>query len=243
MKAWFKVLSAFALLPAVAPGAQTQVAQSSEEVPEHPAVAMVRFECVWEPATPQDYVVKVQQLGSATYLSRNPLRPPPEGVDPDFHLQFTLSPANLSRVFKLAEQASYFNGTFDYKKHQVANTGTKTLIYADAARHSQTTYNWSENTAIDQLTRLFEGISSTIEHGRRLQFLHRFDRLGLEAELKAMEDMAGSHYLAEIQIIAPTLQTIADDPAVMNIARQRARRLLDLAGKETGENMSVKAPQ
>jgi hypothetical protein len=243
MKPWFTILSALALLPAAALHSQGPRAQSNEDLPEHPAVATVRFECVWDQATPQDYVVTVQGLGRATYLSRNPLRVPAEGADPDFQLEFTLSAADQTRIFKLADQANYFNGNFDYKKHPVANTGTKTLTYADPTRHFETSYNWSENPAIDQLTQLFQGISTTIEHGRRVQFLHRFDKLGLEAELKAMEDLAHSHYLAEIQLIAPTLQSIADDPAVMNIARQRARRLLSLAGKETGETSGVKTPQ
>jgi hypothetical protein len=221
-------------------------AQDQDALPDSPRVATVRFECFWEAATPQDYVIIARELGSARYLSRNPTRPnQPEGASPylpDYQFEFSLSGGNQARIFKLAHQANYFNGDFDYKKHPVANTGTKTLGYADPNRHNETTYNWSENPAIDQLTQLFEGISNTIEHGRRVQYLRRFDKLGLEAELKAMEDLAQSHYLAEIQIIAPTLQSIADDPAVMNIARQRARRLLDLAGKEAGESAGVKTP-
>ena len=63
-------------------------------------------------------------------------------------------------------------------------------------------------------------------------YLHRFDKLGLEDELKGMEDAAESHNLAELQIIAPTLESIADDTTVLNIARQRAKRLLAKANSE-----------
>jgi hypothetical protein len=76
------------------------------------------------------------------------------------------------------------------------------------------------------LTNLFQGISLTIEFGRKLQFKHKYDKLGLEADLKAMEDAEANHNLAELQVIAPTLKDIADDPSVLNIARARARRLL-----------------
>ena len=76
------------------------------------------------------------------------------------------------------------------------------------------------------------GISTTIEHGRKLQFLHRFDKLGLEDELKGMENAVENHNLAELQIIAPTLKSIADDTTVLNIARQRAKRLLAKAKSE-----------
>jgi hypothetical protein len=76
------------------------------------------------------------------------------------------------------------------------------------------------------------GLSNTIEHGRKLQFLRRFDKLGLEAELRVMEDAAESHTLVEIQLIAPTLESIAEDHTILNIARQRAHRLLAKAKSE-----------
>jgi hypothetical protein len=239
MSCRLKLFRLFVMLAVVPAGAQ-------DPLPDHPAVATIRFECFWEPATPQDYVITVQAPGRARYLSRNPTRPnEPEGQgpDPDFQIEFTLSPGNQARILRLAEQANFFNGNFDYTKHRVASTGTKTLAYADPVRHFETKYDWSENQAIDQLTQLFQGISSSIEHGRKLQFLRRFDKLGLEAELKSMEDEARRHYLAEMQVIAPTLASIANDSSVLNIARQRARRLLALAGKENGQSAGVKMPQ
>jgi len=194
----------------------------------------VTFSCYWEAYTPQEYIITVQENGSVKYVSRNPAQPPDaNGVrDEDYTLGFTMSPATRAKVFEFAEQANFFDGKFDYTKHAVASTGKKTLSYADGKRHFQTSYNWSQNTAIDQLTNIFSGISATIEHGRKLVFLRRFDKLGLEAELQGMERMAQNHDLAEIQIIAPTLENIANDAAVLNIARQRARRLLTLANQE-----------
>jgi hypothetical protein len=215
-------------------------AQSSNaaEVPTSPTV---RFHVSWQAATPQEYDVQVTSTGSARYLSRNPTQPPDaNGVrDEDYVLEFTMSEANRRKIFALAEQARFFDGQFDYTKHAIANTGKKTLGYADPSRHFQTTYNWSENAAIDQLTKIFGGISSTIEHGRKLKFLRRFDKLGLEAELKGMEMLAENQDLAEIQIIAPMLESIANDAAILNIARQRARRLLALAAQETAGGIRV----
>ena len=209
-------------------------AQNRDPV-ENPAIPTVTFNCLWEAATPQLYTITARSTGTARYVSGNPVRKSEDAAqaaDPDYTLEFTLSSPGAAKVFALATQAKYFDGDFDYK-HRVANTGAKTLTYADLTRHFQTTYNWSENAAIDQLTSYFQGISGTIEHGRKLQFLHRYDKLGLEAHLKAMEDEAQSHYLAELQIIAPVLESIANDSSVMNIARQRARRLLQRAKDET----------
>jgi hypothetical protein len=194
----------------------------------HPSVATITFDRLWEAATPQEFIISTQSDGPSRYLSRNPQRPVAgdEEKDSDYGLEFTMSQADQQKIFKLAREANYFNGDFDYKSNKMAKTGKKTLTYADESRHFEATYNYSTNKAIDELTGIFLGISATIEHGRKLSFLRRFDRLGLEAELKGMEDEAANHSLAEIQVIAPTLKSIAEDSAILNIARQRARRLL-----------------
>ncbi|HEY6306854.1 MAG TPA: hypothetical protein VI488_10410 [Candidatus Angelobacter sp.] len=207
---------------------------------ENPALPTVSFDCLWEAATPQEYTVTARSTGSARYVSSNPVRTSEDRAqDPDYTKEFTLSSGGSANVFAWTAQARYFDGDFDYKKHAVADTGRKILTFADPTRHFQTTYNWSDNPAIDQLTRFFQGVSSTIEHGRKLEFLHRYDKLGLEAQLKAMEDEAQSRYLAELQIIAPVLESIAGDSSVMNIARQRARRLLQRAKAEAANGIKT----
>lgn len=202
--------------------------------PENTAVPTVTFDVFWEQATPQQYTILVPATGETRYLSHNPTKPPDEnGVQgDDYETRFTMSAGTRDKIFSLAEQAQYFDGDFDYKKHAIANTGKKTLSYTDPGRRFATTYNWSENPAIDQLTRMFQGISNVIEHGRKIQFLRRFDKLGLESELKAMEEQFAGHYLTELQAIAPTLENVANDPAILHIARERAKRLLAQCAKE-----------
>lgn len=204
-----------------------------QKTPLHPALPTITYDRVWESFTPQNVNITVQSAGSAKYVSRNPFTPPDQaGPDPDYMLEFTLSARNQERLFRDAKEANYFNGDFSYKKHAVATTGKKTLTYADPNRYFETTVDYSENRAIQEITSIFAGISNTIEHGRKLQFLHRFDKLGLEDELKGMEAAMESHNLAELQIIRPTLESIAGDSTVLNIARQRAKRLLAKANSE-----------
>lgn len=200
----------------------------AQDAKRNPAVATVSYDCLWEAATPQEFTITVKADGPTTYLSRNPVAPkdPNAAQDPDYQLEFTMSDANRNKIFRLAQQANYFNGNFEYTKHQMANTGKKTLTYSDPSRHFQTVYNYSDSKPIQELNDLFQGISITLEHGRKLAFKHKYDKLGLEAELKSTEDAAQSRYLVEVQVIAPVLQSIADDPTVLNIARQRAKRLL-----------------
>ena len=203
-----------------------------QDAQQNPVRPTITFDRVWEAYKPQNVTITVQSTGSARYISRNPFTPPEPGADPDYTLDFTLSSRNQQKLFRDAREANYFNGDFSFKKHVVASTGKKTLTYSDPVRHFSTTYDYSDNKAIEEITNLFSGISNTIEHGRKLVYLHRFDKLGLEDELKAMEDAAENHNLAELQIIAPTLKSIADDTKVLNIARQRAKRLLAKAKSE-----------
>jgi hypothetical protein len=202
-------------------------------VQQNPALPTITFDRVWEAYKPQNVTITVQATGPAKYVSRNPFTPPDQtGADPDYLLDFTLSSRNQEKLFRDAREANYFNGDFAYKKHAVASTGKKTLTYSDPVRHFSTNYDYSDNKAIQEITNLFSGISNTIEHGRKLIFLRRFDKLGLEDELKAMEDAAESHNLAELQIIRPTLESIAQDSTILNIARQRAKRLVAKANSE-----------
>ena len=216
----------FLAMAAASPGSQN-AAQYNPRVPT------VTFDLVWAQVTPQEFMVRTQADGPSSYLSRNPLKQvqPGEVKDPDYTLDFTMSAKDARRIFQWAQQANYFHGDFDYKAHPVANTGKKTLTYADQSRHFQTIYNHSEDKPIQQLTALFQGISSTVEFGRKLQFKYKYDKLGLEDQLKAMEEAAASHNMAEIQIIAPTLQSIANDESVLNIARRRAKHLLAMSAK------------
>ncbi len=195
---------------------------------QNATVPLITFDLNWEAATPQNYTITMDANGKAQYVSRSPTRTPEgsDGPDPDYTIAFTMSTANRDRILQLAKELNYFNGSFDFTQHKVANTGRKTLTYADLSRSFHTTYNWSENKSIEEITRIFQAISNTVEHGRKLQFMRRFDKLALAGELKAMETMAQANYLAELQIIAPLLQNIANDSSVLHMARQSASRLL-----------------
>ncbi|MCU1305461.1 MAG: hypothetical protein JWN45_156 [Acidobacteriaceae bacterium] len=142
---------------------------------------------------------------------------------------FNLSPATRTRIFELAKQADYFNGSFDYTKNKVAFTGKKTLSYSDKTRSGSASFNWSENKPITELASLFQGISATLEAEPRLRRLRRFDKLGLNAELASLEQLANSGFLAEIGLIGDCLRDIANDGAVMGMARKRAEHLLQMA--------------
>ena len=183
------------------------------------------------------YFLKVGADGK-THFEGDPNAAEPGDSDP-FQQDFLLSRTNRQKIFDLAKKANYFQGNFDYPK-KIAQTGKKTLEYESPSLQTSTTYNWSQNTDIQELTRIFQGIATTLDYGRKLTFQYRFDKLGMDQRIKELEQLQQQGYVEELQAIEPILQKIADDPNIMHISRETAKHLLKTIGNP--EN-AANAPQ
>jgi len=190
------------------------------------AQASVRFSFDWLQGVPwQKYTIDVQLDGKSHFVGTPH---PDETNDTDTVRQdFTMSDANRRKIFELAHKTNYFRGNFDARIKHIAQTGSKTLAYQSPELNGSTTYNFSQDPNIQQLTQFFEGVAMTIDCGRKLAFQYRFDKLGMDQRLKELEDLQTSHGVEELEIIAPILRKIASDPNMMNISRESARRLLE----------------
>jgi hypothetical protein len=212
--------------------------------------AAITFKLSWPAAQPSNYSITIHRDGRAEYISEDKgLSPPQERNAPvesnaeqtvqsqdaasqdTFRKEFTASDSLRQKLFPLAQQANFFDGQFDFTKHPIAQTGRKTLSYADSTRQTSTTYNYSEDPSIQQLTDIFQGIEATIEGGRKLEFDRRFQRLSLDEDLKGLEELCDDGHLQEVQVIAPLLQRLAADRTVLHIAQQRAERILKKSGQ------------
>ena len=207
---------------------QSTPASSTPPVATQPTVT---FTLDFPESVPSHYSISLAKDGAAIYESMGKLTPEAEG-DP-FNYSFTMSPVNVTRIFELAANARYFKEDVEYRKGRQANTGKKTLAFLDASENHAVTYNYSNHAPIQQLTRIFESIGSTMEFARRLREFHRYQRLALEEELKRMEEMSKdkdprTRDLEEMQAIAPILREILDDKTILNVSRARAQRLLVL---------------
>jgi hypothetical protein len=191
--------------------------------------AVITFNFDFPGSEPEHYFISVSSNGKASYDSNGKLAPDSEPSDP-FRLDFIISDATRTRIFDLAKRARYFEGEIDSKKKGIASTGTKTLTYKDAHKNTQAVYNYSPVSAVEELTSLFQSVSTTLEFGRRLQYFHHYQKLALDEELKRMEEMSKENSLQEISAIAPILQQIETDQSVINVVRARAQRLLERAG-------------
>jgi hypothetical protein len=189
--------------------------------------SVVTFTLDFPGSEPSHYVISISSDGHSTYDSDGKLSPESD-ADP-FHLDFSVSPETSKTVFDLAKRAHYFQGQVDSNKRGLASTGSKTLTYKDAQRSTTATYNYSPIAAVQQVTQLFQNLSTTLEYGRRLQYFHRYQKLALDEELKRMEAAANENSLQELPAVVPILQRIASDSTVINPVRARAQRMAERA--------------
>lgn len=192
--------------------------------------ASVSFTLDLPGANPGHYELVVANDGQGSYTSNGKFDENSAAADPA-PLKFSVSENIRAQIFDLAKRAHYFTGKVDSGRKNIANTGAKTLAYKDASHSSQATYNYSTLQPIEQLTSIFQNLSTTLEFGRRLVYLHHYEKLALDDQLKRMEDMQRENDLGDVQAIAPVLKEIANDSSVMNVSRARALRMLNTAAK------------
>jgi hypothetical protein len=189
--------------------------------------ATVTFSLDFPNSDPEHYRISVISDGRARYECSARISAESEDRE-TYQSEFTVSDATRSRIFDLAADAHYFSGKVDSGNRKLAFTGAKKLAYSDAQRNHTAEYNFSSLPAVQQLTNLFQSVAATLEFGRRLAHLHRYQKLALDDELKRMEDDARRGALAELQAVKPVLQQIYQDPSVMNVVRARAQRIMDM---------------
>jgi hypothetical protein len=146
--------------------------------------------------------------------------------------QIMLTKATVAKVFKAARTLNYFNVECLSKAKNIADTGKKTLSYTGSDGSGSCTYNFSENKNVDLLTSIFQGVAYTMDEGRRLEFLHRYDRLGLDAEMILLAQEVEAARALELGTISPTLAAIADDTSVIQRVRLKASKMLEQVAAE-----------
>jgi hypothetical protein len=200
-------------------------AQAQPAAPAGQDSPAVTFTLDFPESSPEHYSMRVPSTGTAHYESSGRLSADSDITD-KFDYDFPISSELRSKIFALAAKAAYFQKDLDAHHKNIAFTGKKTLRYADGTRTGESTYNYSSNQAVQELTSLFQSLSATLEFGHRLDYYRRYQKLALEEELKRMQEMAHDNTLIEVQAVQPILEQIVADQAVINVSRARAQRLM-----------------
>ena len=134
--------------------------------------------------------------------------------------------ARLSVVYPFVR-----NGNCETRMKNIANTGRKTLSFqlSDGAT-STCTFNFSDSELVNVVADIFLSIAETMQAGERLAQKHRYDRLGLDAEIDSLAAEVKGGRATDVMNIAPVLQSIVDDERLMERVQRKAARLLQDAG-------------
>jgi hypothetical protein len=204
-----------------ASAAPVQPAKSAQAALTGPTVS---YRKIFKGSTPEYVEIKIDRQGAGTYdirqLDDTP-RPQP----------FQVSPALTNKIFSLAADLHDFNGIQLNAKRLIANLGQKTFRYENGAESSEVTFNFTVNATANQLVAVFEGLSLEAQYIQQLRSSMRYDPLGLDDVLTRLQSDLASNAIAEPRALAPLLEQIASNQQFMDIARERARAILDSMGK------------
>ncbi len=138
----------------------------------------------------------------------------------------TMSPGRVKAVFAAARELKFFQVGCAATLKGVASLGAKTLRYAGPDGAGRCAYDYADDKRVMLLTDVFLAMAATLDEGRVLDTLHRFDRLGLDEEISGFADEVKKGNAIELENIEPTLRGIAGDAEVIERVRVRAGDLL-----------------
>lgn len=192
---------------------------------------------------PAAYTLEISEDGAGHFRSTaGPVPSPvsedgiaPGAVDQDIRINEPL----LSHFFSVARANHYFAVECEIGHGKIAFTGKKTFTYSGSEGHGSCTYNYSRIQALNQIASEMIAVANTLEIGRRLTIEHEHSRLALDGELEALEEAAKGGRALEIENIASTLQSIANDETVLLRARRRAAELIN-ASSSKSQNSATK---
>jgi hypothetical protein len=182
------------------------------------AQAKLTFVKSFPESIPDYYRVVLLQNGEAEYAT---------AADDPQPVQFKISEELVKQAFDLADKLNHFKGESLEMRRKIANMGKKTLTYENGAERGSQSFNYSERPEAMDLVNLFERISNTQQANIELDRIMHFDKLGLMKHLLQVEIQLDHKDLAEPVLLVPNLEAIAVNKTYMDIARLRARIILN----------------
>jgi hypothetical protein len=212
------------------PVAQPVDAAAATVSTDSAALARVTFQLDQKGAVVPRFTLTIEEDGKVSYAAEQ-AAPAQEGGNASPAIQHVeqravMTPATTARIFELARASDRFNIGCEALAKKVADMGRKTLSYSGPGGDGSCVYNYSEVTSVATLTQLLQGVTMTLNMGRKLDFDHRFDRLGLDEDTSELVEMIAEGRAVEVNMIARTLRSIADDSEVLERVRARATTLL-----------------
>jgi hypothetical protein len=191
--------------------------------------AVVNFELDWPAAPVPHWAIAIYEDGSGRYDNLA------EGARPSAETKQKIAVSAETLEKLRAGYGAVSRGGCETKLKNLAKTGEKHIAYTMPHSDAWTScvFNYSDDRALMDAVEAMQAIAETMQAGERLQHLHRFDRLGLDAAIDQLDAEAKEGHAIELGNIAPALQSIVDDERVIERARRKAARLLQSAVVDT----------
>lgn len=173
---------------------------------------------------PPTYSIKVNTAGNGHYESTPNSA---EQTGQNYTQEFNISDGSKNKIFNALQALNFFNKTIE--DVQPGDGGTRTLVYSYGGNQTVATYHATSNPTAQQLTKLFQSMSETFETGRRLDKLHQAKDPALGDVVARMLTRAQAGELVELQVILPTLQSIASDTSVDKAIRNQVNAVIKIA--------------
>jgi len=183
-----------------------------------PSSAMITFRKTFKTSYPEYVEIRLSADGSGTFDIRD--------LDEEASPQpLQIGPALAQRVFTLTAKLRNFDGVDLDVHRRIANLGEKVFRYEKDGETHQVKFNYTIDDSATQLLNIFEGITRQQIDLSNLTRVMRYDRLGVNDSLAQLEADYNSKLLPEPERLLPTLDQIAGDDKLLDLARNRARTL------------------
>jgi hypothetical protein len=187
--------------------------------------AKITFRRIFQGSSPEFIELTVRDDSkSATYEIRQMDEDP--GSAP-----FEVGDALRGKIFSLTAALHNFQGQDLDVHRKIASLGEKTFRWEQDGVSHETTFNYTLNATAAQLLQIFEGLARQQEHYTVIARRMRYDRLGIYDALLQFETDLNRGLIPEPQRLGPLLEQISTDPKFVDVARQRARTLVDRVRK------------
>lgn len=182
---------------------------------------VIHFERDFPGAVPGHFEVSLTRTGVATYSE--------SGEDP---IELEVGTRSADVVFAYAVELDFFAKSVASDR-KVASTGRKILRYeSDGVVRGTVEFDYSEIATARKLASWFVNLAGTHQHLEELNRTFRFDRLGVNKALVAVEQSFDRDRIVAPALLVPILDKISQQPRIVHLARARAEGLLERIRKE-----------
>lgn len=180
------------------------------------AQEVIYFERDFPGAIPEHFAASLTSTGEATYSE--------SGEDP---IELEVGAREAEVVFEYAAELDFFANSVASRR-KVASTGKKILRYeSDGVVRGTVEFDYSEIATARKIASWFVNLSGTHRHLEELNRTLRFDRLGVNKVLVAVEQAFERDRIVAPALLVPILDKIAQQPRIVHLARARAEGLLE----------------